>query len=109
MGTCLDGPPLSERVSERAVCREYCIATWRNLRSGAGGGGADAAAAAKIVRKLGKAKVANMFAHMRKIAQHPLLVRSHFSDKQVVAIAKLAYARLASAKPLKPVLFRMPL
>lgn len=87
----------------------YWVANWRNLPAGAGCGGADAAAAAKIVRKLGKAKVANMFAHMRKIAQHPLLVRSHFSDKQVVAIAKLAYARLASAKPLKPVLFRMPL
>ncbi|KAK9838506.1 hypothetical protein WJX81_003780 [Elliptochloris bilobata] len=52
-----------------------------------------AAAAAKIMRKLGKAKAANMFAHMRKIAQHPLLVRRVFSDKQVVAIAKLAYAR----------------
>ena len=48
------------------------------------------------MRKLGKAKVANMFAHMRKIAQHPLLVRSLFSDKQIVAIAKLAYARWVS-------------
>ncbi len=75
---------------------------WWKLSAGAGGGGAGAAAAAKVVRKLGKAKVANMFAHMRKIAQHPLLVRSHFSDKQVVAIAKLAYARLASAKSLVP-------
>lgn len=55
-----------------------------------------AAAAAKIVRKLGKAKAANMFAHLRKIAQHPLLVRRLFTDKQVVAIAKLAYSRSIS-------------
>ena len=57
-------------------------------------GGADAAAAAaKVMRKLGKARAANMFAHLRKVAQHPLLVRQLFSDKQVAAIAKLAYGR----------------
>ena len=45
------------------------------------------------MRKLGKARAANMFAHLRKVAQHPLLVRQLFSEKQVAAIAKLAYGR----------------
>ena len=63
------------------------------LAGKAGSDAGAAAAAAKVMRKLGKAKAANMFAHMRKIAQHPLLVRRLFTDKQVVAIAKLAFNR----------------
>ena len=46
-----------------------------------------------MMRKLGKARAANMFAYLRKIAQHPLLVRRLFADKQVAAVAKLAYGR----------------
>jgi hypothetical protein len=70
------------------------------MRSGKAGRNADAAAAAaKVMRKLGKAKAANMFAHMRKVAQHPLLVRRLFPDKQVAAIAKVAYSRSAPWHP----------
>jgi len=68
--------------------------------AGKAGANADAAAAAaKVMRKLGKAKAANMFAHMRKVAQHPLLVRRLFPDKQVAAIAKVAYSRSAPWHP----------
>ncbi|BDA41342.1 probable SWI/SNF-related matrix-associated actin-dependent regulator [Coccomyxa sp. Obi] len=51
------------------------------------------AAAKKLVRKLGKQKVANLFTHLRKIAQHPLLVRRLFSDEAVAKMASLAHAR----------------
>lgn len=51
------------------------------------------AAAKKLVRKLGKQKVANLFTHLRKIAQHPLLVRRLFSDEAVAQMASLAHAR----------------
>ncbi len=51
------------------------------------------AAAKKLVRKLGKQKVANMFTHLRKIAQHPLLVRRLFNDEAVAKMASLAHAR----------------
>ncbi|CAL8461937.1 g1468 [Coccomyxa elongata] len=51
------------------------------------------AAAKKLVRKLGKQKVANLFTHLRKIAQHPLLVRRLFSDEAVAEMASLAHAR----------------
>ena len=73
-----------------------CVSLLRGTRAvgAAAQGGADAAAAAaKVMRKLGKARAANMFAHLRKVAQHPLLVRQLHSDKQVAAIAKLAYGR----------------
>lgn len=52
-----------------------------------------AAAAAKVVRGLGNIRAKNTFAHLRKIAQHPLLVRRLFTDRHVDVIAKLAHAR----------------
>jgi hypothetical protein len=58
--------------------------------------GQSPAAAKKLVRKLGKQRVANMFTHLRKIAQHPLLVRRLFSDELVAKMATLAHARCSS-------------
>ena len=51
-----------------------------------------------LVRRLGKAQVANVFTHLRKIAQHPLLVRRLFTDERVAEMAKLAHARCARTK-----------
>ena len=48
-----------------------------------------------LVRRLGKAQVANVFTHLRKIAQHPLLVRCLFGDARVAEMARLAHARSA--------------
>lgn len=39
--------------------------------------------AAIMVSKLGSQRINNIFTHLRKICQHPLLVRHHFSDKKV--------------------------
>ncbi len=55
--------------------------------------GQSPAAAKKLVRVLGKQRVANMFTHLRKIAQHPLLVRRLFGDEVVAKMAGLAHAR----------------
>ncbi|KAI3428839.1 hypothetical protein D9Q98_007656 [Chlorella vulgaris] len=47
----------------------------------------------KFLRTLGAKKISHMFTHLRKIAQHPLLVRSNYTDEQVAAVARLAYER----------------
>lgn len=47
----------------------------------------------KFLRTLGAKKISHMFTHLRKIAQHPLLVRSNYSDDQVALIARVAYER----------------
>jgi hypothetical protein len=39
--------------------------------------------AAIMVSKLGSQRINNIFTHLRKICQHPLLVRHHFNDKKV--------------------------
>lgn len=39
--------------------------------------------AALMVSKLGSQRINNIFTHLRKICQHPLLVRHHFSDPKV--------------------------
>jgi hypothetical protein len=36
-----------------------------------------------MVSKLGSQRINNIFTHLRKICQHPLLVRHHFSDTKV--------------------------
>lgn len=46
-----------------------------------------------IVKQLGKQQVNSLFTHLRKIAQHPLLVRNLFSDAQVQSLVKLAHQR----------------
>jgi hypothetical protein len=38
-----------------------------------------------MVSKLGSQRINNIFTHLRKICQHPLLVRHHFTDKKVRA------------------------
>ncbi|KAL4427971.1 hypothetical protein ABPG75_002060 [Micractinium tetrahymenae] len=47
----------------------------------------------KFLRTLGAKKISHMFTHLRKIAQHPLLVRSNYSDDQVALIARAAFDR----------------
>lgn len=39
--------------------------------------------AAQMVSKLGSQRINNIFTHLRKICQHPLLVRHHFTDEKV--------------------------
>ena len=46
-----------------------------------------------IVKQLGKQQVNSLFTHLRKIAQHPLLVRNLFSDAQVQSLVKVAHQR----------------
>ena len=53
----------------------------------------------KFLRTLGAKKISHMFTHLRKIAQHPLLVRSNYSDDQVALIARAAHDRCAAARP----------
>ena len=45
------------------------------------------------MKQLGKQRVANLFVHLRKIAQYPLLVRNHFSEAKVQRMAATAYTR----------------
>jgi SWI/SNF-related matrix-associated actin-dependent regulator 1 of chromatin subfamily A len=47
----------------------------------------------KFLRTLGAKKISHMFTHLRKIAQHPLLVRSNFTDDQVAVVARMAHER----------------
>eukprot|EP00879_Flechtneria_rotunda_P017507 GHRR01018356.1.p1 GENE.GHRR01018356.1~~GHRR01018356.1.p1 ORF type:complete len:1057 (+),score=419.84 GHRR01018356.1:236-3406(+) len=46
--------------------------------------------AALMVSKLGSQRINNIFTHLRKICQHPLLVRHHFNDDLVKQIAEIA-------------------
>lgn len=45
----------------------------------------------KFLRSLGAKKISHMFTHLRKIAQHPLLIRYNFTDDMVKDIAAKAY------------------
>ena len=45
----------------------------------------------KFLRTLGAKKISHMFTHLRKIAQHPLLIRYHFTDDMVKEIAAKAF------------------
>ena len=51
-------------------------------------------AASFAVKQLGKSGISNKFVHLRKIAQHPLLVRNLYSDSRVQRLATVAYNRL---------------
>lgn len=56
------------------------------------------------MKKLGARKVSNAFVHLRKIAQHPLLVRRLFDDgrlQQMAQIARRKCAHSCSALPAK--------
>jgi SWI/SNF-related matrix-associated actin-dependent regulator 1 of chromatin subfamily A len=43
------------------------------------------------MRSIGAKKINHMFTHLRKIAQHPLLIRHHYDDASVEEIAKKAF------------------
>jgi SWI/SNF-related matrix-associated actin-dependent regulator 1 of chromatin subfamily A len=45
----------------------------------------------KFMKNLGSKKINHMFTHLRKVAQHPLLVRHHYDDAKVEAIAAKAF------------------
>ena len=49
-----------------------------------------------VVKQLGKQRINNLFTHLRKIAQHPLLVRSLYSDDQLQCLAATAHKRYVS-------------
>ena len=49
--------------------------------------------AAALLPALGAQKIGNTFVHLRKIAQHPLLVRSSYTDSTLQEIAAIAHKR----------------
>jgi len=49
------------------------------------------AAVERFFKMLGAKKINHMFTHLRKIAQHPLLIRHHYDDAKVEEIAKKAF------------------
>ncbi len=49
------------------------------------------------MKQLGKQRVNNLFTHLRKIAQHPLLVRKLFTDAQVQRLVTIAHQRQATS------------
>ena len=48
-------------------------------------GNAPTAGGSTSVTKLSSQRVNNIFTHLRKVAQHPLLVRNHYTDEDVSA------------------------
>lgn len=47
----------------------------------------------RLTKKLGKQGVSSLFTDLRKIAQHPLLMRRVFSNDRVLQMAKIAHHR----------------
>jgi SNF2 family DNA or RNA helicase len=47
----------------------------------------------KFLKSLGGKKISHMFTHLRKIAQHPLLIRALYDQDKVKKIAEKAYER----------------
>jgi SNF2 family DNA or RNA helicase len=45
----------------------------------------------KFMKTIGSKKINHMFTHLRKVAQHPLLVRHHYDDAKVEEIASKAF------------------
>jgi len=60
-------------------------------------GRAEAAAAEDLLKRMSAAKVNSIFTHLRKLAQHPLLVRSTYTDAKVAELARLAHQKCAPA------------
>ncbi|PSC69740.1 CHROMATIN REMODELING 19 [Micractinium conductrix] len=83
-----------EMTEEQAALYSASLARMRSQLTGKA-----AAAAAdrsnkgveRFLRTLGAKKISHMFTHLRKIAQHPLLVRSQYTDEQVAVIARMAF------------------
>lgn len=51
--------------------------------------------AAPALKSLGTKRVSNIFVQLRKIAQHPLLIRSLYSDDTVASMATICRKRYA--------------
>ncbi|KAK9836737.1 hypothetical protein WJX74_007100 [Apatococcus lobatus] len=47
----------------------------------------------KLLRKAGKTAIGNIFSHLRKIVQHPLLIRRMYTDERLSQLAQLAKTR----------------
>lgn len=63
---------------------------WVNI---AGLGKKAGSAGQAVVKQLGKQRVNNLFTHLRKIAQHPLLVRNLYTEAQVERLVTVAHRR----------------
>jgi hypothetical protein len=50
---------------------------------GGGGPPVDPVAVEAAVSRLSSSRVSNIFTHLRKVAQHPLLIRARYTDEQV--------------------------
>jgi SWI/SNF-related matrix-associated actin-dependent regulator 1 of chromatin subfamily A len=59
-------------------------------------GEAEAAAAEALLKRMSAAKVNSIFTHLRKLAQHPLLVRASYTDAKVAELARLAHQKCVS-------------
>lgn len=85
-----------EMTEEQAGLYAASVARMRSQITGrAAAAAADRSnkAVEKFLRTLGAKKISHMFTHLRKIAQHPLLVRSNFTDDQVAVVARMAHER----------------
>ena len=60
-------------------------------------GQAEAAAAEALLKRMSAAKINSIFTHLRKLAQHPLLVRASYTDAKVAELARLAHQKCASS------------
>lgn len=68
-----------------------------DAKSGKAGAAAKSGGRPPLLPALGAKKVGNIFVHLRKVAQHPLLVRSAYTDATVQEIAAIAHKRCVSA------------
>lgn len=85
-----------EMTSEQSALYEESLASMRS-QIGAkaedikeSSGGDSSASVEKFIKKMGAKKISHMFTHLRKIAQHPLLVRHQYDDATVDEIAEKA-------------------
>lgn len=58
--------------------------------------------AGKALRSLGTKQVSNIFVQLRKIAQHPLLIRSLYPDSTITTMATICRKRSASVATAAP-------
>jgi SWI/SNF-related matrix-associated actin-dependent regulator 1 of chromatin subfamily A len=83
--------PEQEAMYEASVESMRSQITGKAAAAVEGGGGAPAPGAVeKFMKSVGAKKINHMFTHLRKIAQHPLLVRHHYDDAKVDQIAHKA-------------------
>ena len=68
------------------------------LAEHAGPGKKAGSAGQAVVKQLGKQRVNNLFTHLRKIAQHPLLVRNLYTEAQVERLVTIAHRRCVTRR-----------